>query len=81
MAERGIFSVEELANADVDQLTKIPGLGKSKASRMVRAAKHMAGVERRGSVTDGSEAQSESEKGQINLSDASLYLNQELSLI
>ncbi|MEN9680906.1 MAG: hypothetical protein RLZZ627_799 [Pseudomonadota bacterium] len=48
---------------------------------MVRAAKHMAGVERRGSVTDGSEAQSESEKGQINLSDASLYLNQELSLI
>lgn len=81
LAERGIFSVEELANADVDQLTKIPGLGKSKASRMVRAAKHMAGVERRGSVTDGSEAQSESEKGQINLSDASLYLNQELSLI
>jgi len=73
--------VEELANADVDQLTKIPGLGKSKASRMVRAAKHMAGVERRGSVTAGSEAQSESEKGQINLSDASLYLNQELSLI
>jgi polyphosphate kinase len=81
LAERGIFSVEELANADVDQLTKIPGLGKSKASRMVRAAKHMAGVERRGSVTDGAEAHSESEKGQINLLDASLYLNQELSLI
>lgn len=81
MAERGIFSVEELANADVDQLMKIPGLGKSKASRMVRAAKHMAGVERRGSVADNSETRAANDKGQINLADASLYLNQELSLI
>lgn len=48
---------------------------------MVRAAKHMAGVERRGNVSDGAEAHSESEKGHVNLSDSSLYLNQELSLI
>lgn len=73
--------MEELANADVDQLMKIPGLGKSKASRMVRAAKHMAGVERRGGAGEGSEARASNEKGQINLADASLYLNQELSLI
>ena len=81
LAERGIFSVEELANADVDQLMKIPGLGKSKASRMVRAAKHMAGVERRGSVADNAETPSTNDKGQINLADESLYLNQELRLI
>jgi polyphosphate kinase len=81
LAERGIFSVEELANADVDQLMKIPGLGKSKASRMVRAAKHMAGVERRGGVPEDTESPAANEKGHVNLADASLYLNQELSLI
>ncbi|NDE34297.1 MAG: helix-hairpin-helix domain-containing protein, partial [Gammaproteobacteria bacterium] len=43
LAERGIFSVEELANADIEQLIKIPGFGKSKATRMVRAAKYMIG--------------------------------------
>jgi len=43
LAEHGIFSVEELANAQIDQLIKIPGFGKSKATRMIRAAKYMVG--------------------------------------
>lgn len=43
LAEHGIFSVEELAEADVEQLLKISGLTKQKAARMIRAAKHLVG--------------------------------------
>lgn len=78
LAERGIFSLEELASADVEQLVKIPGLGKSKATRMVRAAKHMTGVVRQGAASKSTETDA---KGWVDLADPSLYLNQELSLI
>ena len=43
LAEHGIFSVEELAEADVEQLLKISGLTKQKAERMIRAARHLVG--------------------------------------
>lgn len=81
LAERGIFSVEELARADIDQLIKIPGLGRSKAARMVRAAKHMAGQASDSGLPAQDLQKLQGAKDPVNLSDRSLYLNQELSFI
>jgi polyphosphate kinase len=81
LAEHGIFSVEELANADIDQLIKIPGFGPSKATRMVRAAKYMVGE----GSTDGNADEAillpAVEEGGVDLTDGRLYINQELSLL
>ena len=81
LAEHGIFSVEELANADIDQLIKIPGFGKSKATRMVRAAKYMVGEGSPNGETDESIQLPRLEEGGIDLADGRLYINQELSLL
>lgn len=81
LAERGIFSVEELARADIDQLVKIPGLGKSKATRMVRAARHMTGEARGSKVQIAQDPSQAAETGVMNLEDPALYLNQEISVI
>ena len=81
LAERGIFSVEELARADIDQLIKIPGLARSKATRMVRAAKHMAGESRSGELDSPGVSEAPDSVDSINLNERELYLNQELSFI
>lgn len=82
LAEHGIFSVEELANADLDQLVKIPGFGKSKAMRMIRAARYMIGesqqVEHAGQHPNGEGGK---DAGTVDFSDGRLYINQELSLL
>jgi polyphosphate kinase len=89
LAEHGIFSVEELANAHVEQLVKIPGFNKTKASRMIRAAKYMIGDMEKNAESlevqhkaarDGDEA-SPSTEGSVELSDGRFYINQELSLL
>jgi polyphosphate kinase len=83
LAEHGIFTVEELANADVDQLLKIPGVGKSKATRMIRAAKYMVGemtaAESSGQMARDSMSDLMTEA--VDLADGRLYINQELSLL
>lgn len=82
LAERGIFSVEELANADLDQLLKIPGLGHAKATRMVRAARHMVGEAAH--RAENKEPQSTANKrieGEHDLNDGRYFINQELSLL
>lgn len=82
LAEHGIFSVDELANADIDQLVKIPGFGKSKAMRMIRAAKYMTGeVEQNAGQEGGAAPAAGSERGSADLSDGAYYINQELSLL
>ncbi len=82
LAEHGIFSVDELANADIDQLVKIPGFGKSKAMRMIRAAKYMTGEVEQNAGQEGSAAPAAgSERGSADLSDGAYYINQELSLL
>jgi polyphosphate kinase len=91
LAEHGIFSVEELANADVEQLVKIPGFNKSKATRMIRAAKYMIGdmakkaesMERRdryGALEEGGVSGAAAGES-VDLTDGQLYINQELSLL
>jgi len=88
LAEHGIFSVEELASAHVEQLLKIPGLSKTKATRMIRAAKYMIGnmednPESSGLRHDrraiGEEGAGEGEM--VDLTDGRWYINQELSLM
>lgn len=92
LAEHGIFSVEELANADAEQLVKMAGFNKAKAMRMIRAAKYLVGdmekasgarrlLDKRaeGSAEAGSEG--ESAVGSIDLSDGQLYINRELSFL
>ena len=81
LAEHGIFSVEELANADIDQLIKIPGFGKSKATRMVRAAKYMAGEGAPNSAVSEAIQLASTAAGGVDLSQGELYINQELSLL
>jgi len=81
LAEHGIFSVEELANADIDQLIKIPGFGKSKATRMVRAAKYMAGEGAPNSAVSEAIQLASTAEGGVDLSQGELYINQELSLL
>ncbi len=88
LAEHGIFSVEELANADVAQLVKIPGFTKSKATRMIRAAKYMIGdmakeadvLELRDKPAAFGERSPLAEES-VDLSNGQLYINQELSLL
>ena len=81
LAEHGIFSVEELANAQIDQLIKIPGFGKSKATRMIRAAKYMVG-EAEAQLDSPPEASGEAgEAGAVDLNQGEYYINQELSLL
>lgn len=86
LAEHGIFSVEELANADLARLVKIPGFNKSKATRMIRAAKYMVG----NMAKEAHSVQFSSDKldtttgptgATIDWSDGRFYLNQELSLL
>lgn len=86
LAEHGIFSVQELANADVEQLIKIPGFGKSKATRMIRAAQYMAGEVERSPVHAGAGNTDAitliaNEPGAVDLTDGRYYINQELSLL
>jgi len=83
LAEHGIFSVEELANADIEQLIKIPGFGKSKATRMIRAAKYMAGeiIQTAEKPGGAKPADSGAEPGAVDLSEGRYYINQELSLL
>ena len=85
LAEHGIFSVEELANSDIDQLIKIPGFGKSKATRMIRAAKYMVGeitqTAEKNTATAGVDSDAGSESGSVDLNDGRYYINQELSLL
>ena len=87
LAEHGIFSVEELAFSDVEQLLKIPGVSKQKAERMIRAAKHLVGdMEKDNSAMQlqakpSARAKSPEESGEIDLADPRLYLNRELSLL
>lgn len=81
LAEHGIFSVEELAATDVDQLEKIPGFNRTKAARMIRAARYMIG-----DLATNPDArqlwEKTHEEGEItNLADPYLYINQELSLL
>ncbi len=81
LAEHGIFSVEELASTDVDQLEKIPGFNKTKAARMIRAARHMIGdlETNPGARQLWEKTQEESEI--TSLADPYLYINQEMSLL
>jgi len=87
LAEHGIFSVEELAVSDVEQLLKIPGFTKHKAERMIRAAKHLVGDMEKDSSAMRLQAKplarskSQDEAGEVDLGDARLYLNRELSLL
>ena len=91
LAEHGIFSVEELANAHVEQLVKIPGFNKTKATRMIRAAKYMIGdmeknaesieMQHNQGATDES-GRADTETGEsVDLADGRWYINQELSLL
>jgi polyphosphate kinase len=89
LAEHGIFSVEELANADVDQLVKIPGFSKARASRMIRTAKYLVGdmekerkngAARPATVGEGTGAE-ERPADTVDLGRPELYINQELSLV
>ena len=84
LAEHGVFSVEELAAADVEQLQKIPGFSAQKAERMVRAAKHLVGdIEKDNSamqLQDKTEPPAK-KTGEVDLSEPRLYLNRELSLL
>lgn len=93
LAEHGIFSVEELATANVDQLLKIPGFNRHKAERMVRAARHLVGdmekhdsamrlqvhhaTARAGTRKDEGAPSDET----VDLNDPKLYINRELSLL
>ncbi len=81
LAEYGIFSVEELASTDVDRLEKIPGFNKSKAARMIRAARYMIGdLEKNPGVQQL--LNKTHEDGEItSLVDPYLYINQEVSLL
>ncbi|MFM8332113.1 MAG: polyphosphate kinase 1, partial [Candidatus Methylumidiphilus sp.] len=86
LAEHGIFSVEELAAADAEQLLKIPGLSKHKAERMIRAAKHLVGDMDKEHSAMRLQAKSPprgkpDDPNAIDLSDPGLYLNRELSLL
>ncbi len=88
LAEHGIFSVEELAVSDVEQLLKIPGFSKQKAERMVRAAKHLVGdMEKDNSAmqlqakTRSSQHKPASGPGEVDIADPRFYLNRELSLL
>ena len=88
LAEHGIFSVEELAVADVEQLQKIPGFSAQKAERMIRAAKHLVGdMEKDNSAMQlqakGNQpmAEESNKTGEVDLDDPRLYLNRELSLL
>jgi polyphosphate kinase len=86
LAEHGIFSVEELADADIDRLTKIPGFNRQKAQRMIRAAKFMVGdmeksAEAVGLATAGVEGIVEPGPEEPSLDDPKWYLNRELSLL
>jgi len=91
LADHGIFSVEELANVDIQRLLLIPGFSKQKALRMIRAAKHMVGdLEKtsglRGSNGErGKEVEELSDGGRagstLDLSDPQWYINRELSLL
>jgi len=94
LAEHGIFSVEELAAANVDHLLKIPGLTRHKAERMVRAAKHFVGdMEKHDSAMRLQDAQGSNRSGAnsgidgapapdaFDLSDPKYYINRELSLL
>ncbi|QSA95575.1 polyphosphate kinase 1 [Methylococcus sp. EFPC2] len=87
LAEHGIFSVEELAQSDVDRLLKIPGFTRQKAERMVRSARHVVGdLEKQHSAMrlQGIELSAPSQ-GQtadaVDLADPRLYINRELSLL
>lgn len=88
LAEHGIFSVEELANADVEQLVKLAGFNKAKAMRMIRAAKYLVGdmgnatgtrrlLEKRADAAP----EGGSSVGSVDLSDGQLYINRELSFL
>jgi len=85
LAEHGIFSVEELANADLDRLVKLPGFTKTKASRMIRAAKYMVGdmVKDQGPKPSGEAASVTEIAGgeMVDLSDGQYYINREVSLL
>ena len=87
LAEYGIFSVEELANADLDQLVKIPGFSKIKATRMIRAAKYMIGDMAKEAKSKGFgdkanlAGETDAVEESVDLSDGGLYINQELSLL
>ena len=83
LAEHGIFSVDELAKADIDQLLKIPGVGKSKANRMISAAKYMVGEMTRVNVVSSESipAHGDQAEKEIDLSSGYYYINQELSLL
>lgn len=91
LAENGIFSVEELANAEVERLLGIPGVSKQKALRMIRAAKYMMGeVEKTAGLggfelaNGGDEEKSADVKrsgSAFDLSDPQWYINRELSLL
>ncbi|MEY2699989.1 MAG: polyphosphate kinase 1 [Pseudomonadota bacterium] len=76
LAEHGIFSIQELADTDVDRLSRIAGLPRQKAERMIRAAKFMAGdmVTARQGAGQGS--------GQLlDNTDHSAFIDRELSLL
>ncbi|QJD29810.1 polyphosphate kinase 1 [Methylococcus geothermalis] len=85
LAEHGIFSVEELADADVGRLTKIPGLSRQKAQRMVRAAKFMVGDMETGReeaiASAGAAEVAEVSLEGVGLDDSRCFLNRELSLL
>lgn len=94
LAEHGIFSIEELAETDADQLQKIPGLTRQKAERMIRAAKHLVGDLEKDShaltLQGGGEGSAPKRDGKaaagkqqfpVDLTDPSLYINRELSLL
>ncbi|MDD2770136.1 MAG: polyphosphate kinase 1 [Methylococcus sp.] len=85
LAEHGIFSVEELADADIDRLTKVPGLNRQKAQRMVRAAKFMVGdleKDRAGGIAAANLPEgAELGAGEVDLDSPQWFFNRELSLL
>ncbi|TAN52515.1 MAG: polyphosphate kinase 1 [Methylococcaceae bacterium] len=84
LCEHGIFSVEELAAADMERLAKIPGFGKAKALRIVRAAKALVGNLAKARISrtlqrDAEPSRPKQAGDPPSLTAPELYINRELS--
>lgn len=83
LADHGILSVEELAAADIDRLTKIPGFSRAKALRIIRAAKALVGNLAKARISGDTPGEGDSQApagdAPLPLTSHELYINRELS--